>query len=102
MNPGSVRGSIFSLIILTLGPGCLAIPLAVGNMSLIIGLISLLTSALVTYWTLFTLGKTSQKYRIFQYSHLVRHLMGNKVAKLLDMFILIGQFGVLILYQVIG
>jgi hypothetical protein len=101
IEPGSIRGSIFSMIILTLGPGCLAIPKTVGDMSLIVGLTSLILSALASYWTLYTLSHTSQKYKIFKYSDLVRHIIGNKLGIVVDVFIIIGTIGILVLYKVV-
>ena len=53
MNPGSLRGSIFNLCILSLGTGLLAIPQKIGYMSMVLSPIIIILSGLANYWSLF-------------------------------------------------
>ena len=51
MEPGSLRGSIFSLSILSLGIGSLAIPQKIGIMGLILSPILIILSGLANLWS---------------------------------------------------
>jgi hypothetical protein len=102
IEAGSVRGSIFNMIILSLGTGCLSLPKAMGDMSLIMGLFSVILTCLATYWTLYILTISSEKYKIFSYSKLTRLLFGNVAGFVIDFMVLFYIFGILILYQVVS
>ena len=102
IEAGSIRGSIFNMVILSLGTGCLSLPKVMADMSLIMGLISIILTGLGTYWTLYIVTTTSEKYKIFNYSKLTRKLFGNLVGFILDFSILFYIFGILILYQVVS
>ena len=47
IDPGSIRGSIFNMTILSLGSACLSLPKSVGDMSLVMGIIAIIFTALV-------------------------------------------------------
>jgi hypothetical protein len=102
IEAGSIRGSIFNMVILSIGSGCLAIPKAMSQMSLLMGIIDIFLMAACTYWTLNMLTIASEKFQVNHYSKLVKKLYGNKVGFILDFNVLIYIFGVLILYQVIS
>jgi hypothetical protein len=102
IGPGSIRGSIFNLTILSLGSGCLSLPKAMSEMSLILGIISILLTAMATYWTLNLLSLVSEEHQIFNYSILVRKLFGKTMGIVLDLSIFIYIIGILILYQVVS
>jgi hypothetical protein len=102
INPGSVRGSIFNLAILSLGAGCLALPQKIKNMSMIVTLIDIILAGFATYWTLNLLILSSKKYKIYNYSLLVRKIFGKGLSIFLDCVVLVYIFGVMVMYQVIG
>jgi len=102
IEAGSVRGSIFNMIILSLGTGCLSLPKAMGDMSLIMGLFSVFLTCIATYWTLYILTISSEKYKIFNYSKLTRLLFGDVAGFVIDFMALFYIFGILILYQVVS
>lgn len=102
VDPGSIRGSIFNLAILSLGSGCLALPQKFGQMSIIVSLIDILLAGIAAYWTLNLMIIASEKYKIYNYSELVYHTYGRGLSLVLDITMLVYIFGVMILYQVIG
>ena len=63
MGPGSMRGCIFNLCILSLGTGCLALPQKVGYMSMLATPIVIFVSGVINYWTLTILGDVARKYK---------------------------------------
>ena len=75
MNPGSLRGSIFNLCILSLGTGLLAIPQKVGYMSVILAPIIISLAGLANYWSLKVLVEMSLKYDKNTYESLVKKLI---------------------------
>jgi len=102
IDPGSIRGSIFNLAILSLGSGLLALPQKFGQMSIVVSIIDIILAGIAAYWTLNIMILASEKYKIYNYSELVNHLYGKGLSLVLDITILVYIFGVLILYQVIG
>lgn len=102
IEAGSIRGSIFNMVILSLGTGCLSLPKSMGDMSLIMGLISIIFTGCASYYTLSIVTSTSEKFQIFNYSKLTRKLFGNIVGFILDLSVLIYIIGILILYQVVS
>jgi sodium-coupled neutral amino acid transporter 11 len=101
IDPGSIRGSIFNLAILSLGSGCLALPKKFGQMSIAVALIDIILAGIAAYWTLSIMIISSEKHQIYNYSKLVKTLYGRWLSLLLDFTMLIYIFGVMILYQVI-
>ena len=101
MGPGSLRGSVFSMCILSLGTGCLALPQKVGYLSLSFAPVAIIVAGLANMLTLFLLSSMSDKYKIRTYSKLVKELYGKSLSIFLDIIIVINIFGIIILYQVI-
>jgi hypothetical protein len=101
MMPGSLRGSIFSLSILSLGIGTLAIPQKVGVMGLFFSPIFIILSGLANLWSLKVLGKISMKYNLKKYEQVIKHLFGKKISLFFGIIMIINQTGIIILYEVI-
>lgn len=102
LDAGSVRGSIFNLAILSLGSGCLALPKKFGQMSVLVSIIDIIVAGFAAYWTLNIMIIASEKFKIYNYSQLVRTVYGKGLSILLDFTMLIYIFGVMILYQLIA
>ena len=62
LTPGSLRGSVFNLSILSLGIGCLALPQKVGQMSLVVSPFVIIIAGLANAWTLLLLSKMASQY----------------------------------------
>ena len=101
MSPGALRGSIFSLSILSLGIGSLAIPQKIGIMGIILSPIFIILSGFANLWSLKILGNMRLKYNLKKYEQVIKHLFGNGMSIFVGIIMIINQTGVIILYQVI-
>ena len=101
MEAGSIRGSIFNMVILSLGSGCLSLPKYVGKTSLTLSIVMVLVIGLLVWRALNLVSKACYKKQIFIYSNLVRELYGKRLSLVYDCAVILYSFGVLILYQVI-
>ena len=101
MGPGSLRGSIFNLCILSLGTGLLAIPQKIGYMSMVLSPIIIILSGLANFWSLVILVDMSIKFKAKNYESIVYKLLGNKTSIFLGIIMCVNQTGIIILYQVI-
>jgi hypothetical protein len=101
MGPGSMRGCIFNLCILSLGTGCLALPQKMGYMSLVASPIVIFVSGAINYWTLTILGDVARKYKIRKYEDVVSKLFSQNLRNFLSIVMILNQSGMIILYQVI-
>ena len=101
MNPGSLRGSIFNLCILSLGTGLLAIPQKIGYMSIVLSPIIIILSGFANYWSLNILVNMSLKFKLNNYESIVKKLLGRQLSFFLGIIMSINQSGIIILYQVI-
>ena len=101
MGPGSMRGFIFNLCILSLGTGSLALPQKIGYMSLLVSPIVIFVSGAINYWTLTILGDVARKYKIRKYEEVVSKLFSKKLSTFLGIVMVLNQSGMIILYQVI-
>ena len=101
MNPGSLRGSIFNLCILSLGTGLLAIPQKIGYMSIVFSPIIIILSGLANYWSLNILVNMSIILKLKNYESIVKQLLGKKLSLFLGIIMSVNQSGIIILYQVI-
>jgi amino acid permease len=101
MGPGSMRGCIFNLCILSLGTGCLALPQKVGYMSMLATPIVIFVSGAINYWTLTILGDVARKYKLRKYEDVVSKLFSQQLRIFLSIVMVLNQCGMIILYQVI-
>jgi len=101
MGPGSLRGCVFNLCILSLGTGCLALPQKVGYMSMLATPIVIFVSGAINYWTLTILGDAGRKYKLRKYEDIVSRLFSQELSKFLSIVMVLNQTGMIILYQVI-
>lgn len=101
MSPGSLRGSIFNISILSLGAGCLSIPQKVYYLTLVGSPFFIILAGVINCWTLLLLSSMANKFQMTSYSKLASHLHGKWLSKLLDITIITHILGVVILYQVI-
>lgn len=104
MEAGSVRGSVFAMSSLALGTGCLSLPLRFSQLSFVAAIIMLILGALIVYWSLTIMIEASRKSDSDSkdYSRLVKNTLGNGMALMLDIVILVYIFGILISYQVMS
>ena len=96
-----IGGPIFSLSAMTIGTGCFALPNRCAELGLINEIILLLFGAYCAYWALNGMIHASRNSSHKDYSPLVKESLGKIPGLILDVFILIFIFGVLISYQVV-
>jgi len=101
MGEGSIRGSIFNLIIMTVGSSALALAQRFSKMTLLVGIIDIALAASASLWAFNLLIITGLKYKIYDYSKLVKEIYGKTLGYVLDITIIIYVFGIITLYQVI-
>jgi len=100
METGSLRASIFSVCSLTLGAGSLSLPQVISKMSLVTGLIMLILGAISAYWSLTILILASVKMKEYDYTKLIKAVLGRGASTVFDLTILIFILGVIISYEV--
>ena len=101
MSPGSMRGCIFNLCILSLGTGSLSLPQKIGYMSMVASPIVIFVSGAINYWTLTVLGDAGRKYKLRKYEDVVTKLFSKNLSSFLAIVMVLNQCGMIILYQVI-
>ena len=101
IKPGSIRGSIFNLVILSLGSGCLSLPRYISKTSLSLGLTMVVVIGLLVWWALTLMSKVCAKEGIYIYSNLIKKVYGRPLALVYDIIVILYTFGVLILNQTI-
>ena len=101
MEAGSVRGSIFNMVILSLGTGMLALPKYIANTSLCLAVILIIVICIIVWWSLLLLSKACEKNNIYNYSKLIRRLYGKGLSYVYDTIVILYSFGILILFNCI-
>lgn len=76
MNPGSLRGCIFTLMATAFGSGMLSIPWGIGQNGLVVGILMLFVASFVAYITLDFLSKISTATNSESYGEMVRKVFG--------------------------
>ena len=102
LEPGSIRGSIFTMTSIALGMGCLTLPFQFQTLSFSLSVIIMTLAALASYWSLNIMILSGQKHNKTNYSKLVRLVFGHKFATLFDYIMILYIFGILIAYQVLS
>lgn len=102
LEPGSLRSSIFSLSILTVGIGCLALPERNGQISVLLMIIMLIIATLVSYFTLDIVINAARHKGLGVYSHVIEEFCGRGWAILFDASNCLFIIGIIITYQIIS
>ena len=101
LEAGSIRGSIFNMVILSLGTGMLALPRYISNTSLFFSCLFIIGICITVWWSLLLLSKACEKNKIFNYSKLIKLLYGKPLSITYDLIVILYSFGVLILFHII-
>ncbi len=102
LNPGSLRGSIFNLSIVSIGIGALTLPAAYGNLGVFASVIFTVFFAITSYWTLSMIVFAGRKSNLVVYGKVCEHYLGKWGSYLYDITNIIYIFGILIVYQIIS
>ena len=101
MEAGSIRGSIFNMVILSLGTGMFALPKYMSNTSLFFSGLLIIGICISVWWSLLLLSKACEKNNIYNYSKLIELLYGKFFSIIYDIIVILYSFGVLILLNII-
>ena len=101
MEAGSIRGSIFNMVILSLGTGMFALPKYMSNTSLFLSCLLIIGICFAVWWSLLLLSKACEKNKIYNYSKLIELLYGKILSLIYDIIVILYSFGVLILFNCI-
>ncbi|OQS00009.1 Amino Acid/Auxin Permease (AAAP) Family [Thraustotheca clavata] len=80
MQPGSVKGSMFTLTISIVGAGVLALPYAVNQVGVLLGIALILLGSFLAYYALFLLVICSDISKAMSYMNLAHVCSGPKLA----------------------
>eukprot|EP01017_Pseudomicrothorax_dubius_P035975 TRINITY_DN510_c0_g1_i1.p1 TRINITY_DN510_c0_g1~~TRINITY_DN510_c0_g1_i1.p1 ORF type:complete len:227 (-),score=54.01 TRINITY_DN510_c0_g1_i1:849-1529(-) len=100
LEPGSVRGSIFTLLSTALGVGILTLPHVLLQNGMILGGLMIMLGAFVCVWSMHLLNKTSFKTGIVEYNLLIGKCFGRRFKTLFEGVIVFYSFGSLVGYQI--
>lgn len=101
LDEGSMRGSILSLSILSVGVGCLSLPQRYSQIGIVIYSIEIILTAIITIWSLKMIIEAGRKANLTEYSKVIIFYCGSKVGRLADIVIIIYIFGILVVYQIV-
>ena len=101
MEAGSIRGSIFNMLILTLGSGLLSLPTYIGKVSMILSTVLIILISILIWWSLLLLSKACEKSGTYNYSYLLKKLYGKHLSIIYDIIVIIYSFGILIYFMYI-
>ena len=99
-SPGSIRVTIFTLLISTLGVGMLSIPRAFERSGLILGIIVVYIGAIVSYLSMRCLVAASSHTRLVSMSDLALWSHGIKFKYFTDFVFLVNTFGTCVAYTI--
>ena len=104
-SPGSIKGSVFTLMTATLGAGILSLPLAMYNSGLVWSIVIFVTSGIISYFTTYLLVQCSEISGHKTYMALSKHAFEdqpfNWVYILIKICFFLNNFGTTISYIVL-
>ena len=102
MEEGSMRGSIFILTNVALGIALLSIPNSFRVLGIIPGTIFIIVFSYMSYQTVKQLGRICKAYKIYDFSELIKEILGKWVQLAFDIATIIFLYGIMISGQVVS
>ena len=102
MNPGSIRGSIFTLVCTALGAGYLSVPNILLEIGIVLGLGMIIGCGFIIYFSLMIIAKCAYKYKIYHYPSVAREMLGYRWAILLELAIICNGYGLIVALNIIS
>lgn len=100
-NGASFTGSVFNLSTTIIGAGIMALPAAMKVLGLIIGIAAIIFLAVITETSLDILMRFSRVAKAQSYGEVMGHAFGSVGKLVLQISILINNFGILVVYMII-
>ena len=101
LEPGCIRGSIFTLCSSTIGAGVLSLPYAVWDCGLLLGLLLLILGGIVFGLYYMVLVISSERTRIYSYVGMMESLYGSCWKHFTELSVIVYSFGLLTAVQAI-
>ncbi len=102
MGPGSLRGSIFTLVAASIGAGVLTLPYVCRTAGLAVGLILITAGMMASFWSLHLLIGAAEAYQTRRYLSICELAGGNLMGALYQVAICVQQCGAILGYQIIS
>ena len=96
-----IYGAVFAMTSLSIGTGCLTFTKRVIQFGFVWFGVLLIVAGVATYWTLCGIIKAAEKEKNYEFSSLVKKVIGKFPAVLLDVMTIIYSWGLIITYEVI-
>ncbi|OMJ83207.1 hypothetical protein SteCoe_15923 [Stentor coeruleus] len=100
-DESSMEGAIFTLVASSMETGCLSLPIVLKYVGLIPGVIIIILAALAAYSGMNGISLAAERRNTFDYSKLVKDLLGKNTALFLDVILLLYLFFSVSGYQLI-
>jgi len=96
-----IYGAVFAMTSLSIGTGCLTFTKRVIQFGFVWFGVLLILAGVATYWTLCGIIRAAEKEKNYEFSSLVKKVIGKFPAVLLDVMTIIYSWGLVITYEVI-
>ncbi|ETV81778.1 hypothetical protein H257_05366 [Aphanomyces astaci] len=100
MQPGSVKGSMFTMTVSIVGAGVLALPYALEQVGLVMGVAFIVAGGLMAYFSLYLLVVCSDLSKALSYMHLATLTSGPRLSMFVQLVISLNLFGTSVGYLV--
>jgi len=101
MEPGSVRGSIFTLASSAIGAGLLALPLVLHQSGLILGVVLIIVACLLATLSIYIMIACGDAMGIKEYGPLTTIVLGKRWGDVLELVLVLYCFGACVAYMVV-
>ena len=101
IEKGSINECVINLCIISVGVGLLALPQKVQYVTLFLTPLLIIICAIINYWTFKVLGDAARKYKVNKYEDIIAAMFSPCFNYFFICVMCIGQFGIIILFQVI-
>ncbi|KAH9124410.1 hypothetical protein AeMF1_004823 [Aphanomyces euteiches] len=100
MQPGSVKGSMFTMTVSIVGAGILSLPYALEQVGLVMGIVLLVLGGLLAYFSLYLLVVCSDLSKETSYMTLANLTSGSRLSMFVQLVISLNLFGTSVGYLV--
>lgn len=100
-QPGSLKGSTFTMLAATVGAGILTLPYAVNLGGYIMGIINFFLGMIVSYYSGILLVEAAEKTDVNTYEGLAHKLYGPRMGKFSEINMMINNYGTTVAYLVL-
>eukprot|EP00743_Colponemidia_sp_Colp-15_P010303 GILK01011330.1.p1 GENE.GILK01011330.1~~GILK01011330.1.p1 ORF type:complete len:542 (-),score=85.12 GILK01011330.1:234-1802(-) len=100
-QPGSMKGSIFTLVSATIGAGILSLPYTLARSGLVLGILLLVFGGFVAFFSAYLLVKCSQITDLDGFTAIMDRTFGLKWKMFTEVCMILNLFGALVAFMVV-